>query len=155
MTCPSTETRLLAYLDGDLSPDLRNEVEEHLAGCAKCRELFDTAGETAGALREAPMLEPPDIGWSRLTERMAAGKAPWLKFAAAAAILVVLAGIGILALDRDAPLVRNLEIEVVDAKDHVEAAEAEEILDSHAATSPVGTESPYSMVEGMEVERPK
>ena len=32
---------LSAYLDGELAPDLRAKVADHLAGCTECRELHD------------------------------------------------------------------------------------------------------------------
>ncbi|HEV8630297.1 MAG TPA: zf-HC2 domain-containing protein, partial [Thermoanaerobaculia bacterium] len=54
-TCPEAET-LAAYLDGELFPEERERLEEHLAGCATCSRLIaETAlfagGEVTGGTR--------------------------------------------------------------------------------------------------------
>jgi predicted anti-sigma-YlaC factor YlaD len=41
MTCEAFETRLDALLDGRCSADQWREAEAHLAGCTRCRRVFD------------------------------------------------------------------------------------------------------------------
>jgi predicted anti-sigma-YlaC factor YlaD len=41
MTCEAFETRLDALLDGRCSADQWRETEAHLAGCTRCRRVFD------------------------------------------------------------------------------------------------------------------
>ncbi len=38
MNCRGASRRLSAYIDGQLSPAIRRSVEEHLKGCAECRQ---------------------------------------------------------------------------------------------------------------------
>ena len=40
MNCERTTELLNAYLDGELSPDQRAQVAEHLSGCAACAEAL-------------------------------------------------------------------------------------------------------------------
>lgn len=47
------------YLDGDLSPELRKQVEGHLATCTECREDLEKLKRLAESLRR---LEVPDPG---------------------------------------------------------------------------------------------
>jgi len=50
---------LSSYLDGDLSPQQRDEVEEHLASCAECREELEMLRLTLDALHDLPDLPAP------------------------------------------------------------------------------------------------
>lgn len=53
MECPRASSLLSQYIDGDLSPEVRRMMDEHLAGCEKCsselREIARTV-ETLGSL---------------------------------------------------------------------------------------------------------
>jgi hypothetical protein len=77
MNCPPDET-LAAFADGRLDATARQEVIEHVADCAECRDTILLASELAGA--EANVVRPASFG------RRAA---PLL--AVAAAILLLLA----------------------------------------------------------------
>ena len=50
---------LSAYLDGELSPDERNDVVDHLSGCSECREELGVLDVARTAVRSMPLLEPP------------------------------------------------------------------------------------------------
>jgi len=99
--------RLAAYLDGELSPRERAEVDTHLGGCPACtRELEDLASVDA-AVRALPAEAPPDYFLrfpGRVRARLEAGqrRAAWrlpVWYAAAAAALIV-AVIAPVALER-------------------------------------------------------
>src|ERR1700682_5470969 len=59
---PDAETTLVAYVDGTLDHEEREGVEEHLAGCAVCREdADDLRGARALLLRHTR--PPASAGW--------------------------------------------------------------------------------------------
>jgi hypothetical protein len=114
--CPDDIKTLLSKLvDGELTPDERAQVDEHVAACAPCRELLDlfrknetlvsnALGSEAfgnaviesvvrsirreGPLEADPVAESP-LEWMRTR--------PWLPLSAAAALLV---GLGVLVLSQ-------------------------------------------------------
>jgi hypothetical protein len=60
------------YLLNDLTPDQRQEVETHLAGCAECRDEVDSLREWTEALEavpEAMLLDGPPEGGDLLLQR--------------------------------------------------------------------------------------
>lgn len=59
MNCDELLGSLSAYIDGDLSPDLCEELEKHLAGCENCRVVLNTTKRTID-LVQTP-LEKPDL----------------------------------------------------------------------------------------------
>lgn len=108
MSCgPELELRLSRYVDSELTPEERAEVEQHVGGCEPCRELLSLfqknerllgtalAGETFGNViidsvtrslkgePNPPEAKPVDATlWEKIAAR------PWL--ATAAALLVML-----------------------------------------------------------------
>lgn len=59
MRCDEIRKRLSEYLDGELPPDGKRSVEEHLAGCEGCRRELSELELTLGHLRSLPEVEPP------------------------------------------------------------------------------------------------
>jgi anti-sigma factor RsiW len=53
------EELLSAYLDGEVTPDERAYVEEHLTTCPSCRAEFDEERDVRAAVRELPPVDPP------------------------------------------------------------------------------------------------
>jgi len=54
MNCFTCENNLSAYIDDEVSTDVRREMETHLDGCEKCREEYETmlaTWELAGDMR--------------------------------------------------------------------------------------------------------
>jgi anti-sigma factor RsiW len=101
MTCPNYETMLEAYLDGELPPAEVEQLHRHLEACPECRrelaelrrgiELF-----RAGSLAEPEIALPP--GFAERVAAKAVRPRPgriWTKWMAAAAAVLLVAGIGL------------------------------------------------------------
>jgi len=128
---------LSAYLDDELTPAERAEVDQHLAGCAECRADLDAEAEVRLLVRELPAVDPPFGFYERiLRDGPAAGQAPAkkrrLRFGlvniagAAAAWLVVL---GVVNINTATGSVEPATADFVDAHASVEP-------ELHASESP-------------------
>ena len=53
LACVSGVELLMDYLEGVLSPDLRADVDSHVAGCPKCAAFVASYVETPRIFREA------------------------------------------------------------------------------------------------------
>ena len=101
MNCEEADRFLDAYLDGELEPDKRAELEQHLAGCPECREKLERLRQ----LREfftanAPHYPaPPELKAkvlarlevARRSNFIALVRQPWLYAAALLIVSLVLA----------------------------------------------------------------
>ena len=54
------------FLDGTLSEEFCQEIEEHMAGCEECKIVVDTLGKTILLYRELPQPEMPEDARIRL-----------------------------------------------------------------------------------------
>src|SRR3954454_15479166 len=100
-SCERWREMLSAQLDGEDDPAGRSLVDEHLAGCAGCRQWLDGAA-TVNRLTRIGVGVAPDLSASILA---AAEKSPpRRRFPLAAALYIALAGVGavqlILGLDQ-------------------------------------------------------
>jgi len=59
MTCADIEIALCDYMDGNLAPAERAEVERHISGCALCAELVRDAGAALAFMEHVADVEPP------------------------------------------------------------------------------------------------
>ncbi len=62
--CQAVLSHLNDYIDGELSPELCQELEAHLAVCHNCRVVFDTLNKTlylVHQLRENPPELPETV----------------------------------------------------------------------------------------------
>jgi len=57
--CAELLGSLSSYIDGDLSPDLCDELEKHLAGCTDCQVVLNTTKRTIDLVHTP--LEKPDL----------------------------------------------------------------------------------------------
>ena len=69
--CANLLGSLSEYIDGELSPELCQEIEKHLAGCENCRIVLNTTKRTID-LVHAPIENPdlPDDVRERLFKRL-------------------------------------------------------------------------------------
>lgn len=70
-TCERLLGSLSEYIDGELSPELCQELEKHLAGCENCRVVLNTTKRTID-LVQAPVENPrlPEDVRERLFKRL-------------------------------------------------------------------------------------
>jgi anti-sigma factor RsiW len=107
---------LFDYVEGELSPDRRAELEVHLASCATCAEQVELVQAGMDALRESQLLHLPParreaISTSLPMQRRPPGRSPALSprrllvllapVAAVAAVVVVLVSSGVLETSGD------------------------------------------------------
>lgn len=69
--CAELLGSLSSYIDGDLSPELCQELEKHLDGCEDCRIVLNTTKRTID-LVHSPVEKPelPDDVRERLFKRL-------------------------------------------------------------------------------------
>lgn len=54
VTCQDVLARLSDYLDGEIPPEQRVAIEEHLSACAACFAVADTLRKTVTLYHELP-----------------------------------------------------------------------------------------------------
>ena len=65
MTCRELFERLSEYLDGELPPDVCQEISRHMEGCEPCINFARTLRKTADLCRRLPAgTLPPDLAAS-------------------------------------------------------------------------------------------
>lgn len=57
--CKELLGSLSSYIDGDLSPELCEELEKHLAGCTDCQVVLNTTKRTIDLVHSP--IEKPDL----------------------------------------------------------------------------------------------
>lgn len=73
MTCNEIQSQLSEYVDGELRPETRHEIAEHLQSCLVCRREFKALKAVIAAAGELP--ESTDPGrdlWPAIESRLAA-----------------------------------------------------------------------------------
>ncbi len=77
MNCLQCTDNLTAYLDHELPPGARNEVESHLGSCARCGDELHTLKEAMLFLdSHSKTLAPGPAVWSNVRAQIAALPAP-------------------------------------------------------------------------------
>jgi anti-sigma factor RsiW len=74
MNCADIEILLCDYVDGTLHGTQKSAVEEHLAGCADCREFVQDASGAVEFMSRAANVEPPPELLTRLLFELPAVK---------------------------------------------------------------------------------
>lgn len=107
MDCPTCESLVDAYLDGELPATESAAFEAALASCPKCASRLEEARALSGLLRELPVEPAPDLLRARIDRELRAisakarpevprpaARAPYMKWGAMAASLIVAVSIG-------------------------------------------------------------
>jgi len=76
MKCEDISNELIAYLDRRANSAERRAVEDHLAGCAACRERAEEFRALWGALDGMPVIEPSPGFDARVRQRVTAEPRP-------------------------------------------------------------------------------
>jgi anti-sigma factor RsiW len=150
-----TQFEINDFVDGSLSASARSAVADHLEGCTTCRQLVDDLRELRRAAAGLEPVEPPPQVWTRIekelrlisndsrpaaiqpstaaSRRMLIGRWPTVWLGAAAAVVILAAG---LSLRRgyvaqpgpaapngsDAPTAQSVEAELLLAEQHYQNA---------------------------------
>jgi anti-sigma factor (TIGR02949 family) len=69
-SCEDVRTALSEYLDGNVSPELRRELERHLTECRTCQVLYDTTKKTLQIVTNVGSFEVPEAASERLVKRI-------------------------------------------------------------------------------------
>ena len=69
-SCEAVRAALSNYMDGDVSADLRRELERHLAECRTCQVLYDTTRKTLHIVTNVGSFEVPEAGSEQLVKRI-------------------------------------------------------------------------------------
>ena len=69
-SCEDVRAALSDYVDGDVSPDLRRELERHLSECRTCQVLYDTTRKTLQIVTNVGSFEVPEAASERLVTRI-------------------------------------------------------------------------------------
>lgn len=101
MTCKQTADLVTDYLEGCLTPERRQQVEQHLATCKDCPTYFDQMRQFVNAIPAAKEQAPPVKVPSAILEAFLIGKQPRqarpleLRQIVAVSMVVVIAVLGI------------------------------------------------------------
>jgi anti-sigma factor (TIGR02949 family) len=71
MSCQEIWREISNYIDGDLSPELRAQLEVHLAGCRHCAALLDSTRNVVVLIADERTFELPSGFSERLHARLA------------------------------------------------------------------------------------
>jgi hypothetical protein len=104
--CQDIQPELSAYLDGELTPPQRAEIEAHLASCPRCQEELAELKTLVAGVAALPKLEPAPQFLAEVRRKIARGDKPesktwqdhlfrpvWLKVPLEAAALIVIAAL--------------------------------------------------------------
>ena len=68
--CQQVRRELSNYLEGDLTPELRLQIESHLAGCSHCAAVHDGVRNVVQLLGDGKLLDLPEGFGKRLYKRL-------------------------------------------------------------------------------------
>lgn len=91
MSCDQFKSIMMAYLDGELSPEERSRFERHLADCPRCKRDLSEFTNLKEELAMIRFKEPTDVElaryWRSVYNRLERGIA-WILFSLGAIILL-------------------------------------------------------------------
>ncbi len=77
--CQQVFARLSEYLDGELPPDLCEQMEDHINGCAPCVEFVESLKKTIELTRGLDLAEKPQPLPPESRDRIRAAYQSWLQ----------------------------------------------------------------------------
>ena len=72
LTCEAVEATLPDYLDGTLEAWVRDSIDEHIAGCARCATLVQDLRNNAREAAALPSMLPERDVWTNVAARIGA-----------------------------------------------------------------------------------
>jgi len=66
--CKESIAKMLEYLDGDLSAEMRERLDEHFGGCPPCEDFLKSYRATPTVCRKALAKKMPDEVANKLTD---------------------------------------------------------------------------------------
>ena len=77
MDCKDLNKLFTAYLDGEVTPEEREQIQAHLSTCPHCREELDALAATQNNLRQAlkltaTQITPSPVVWAEIRQRLKA-----------------------------------------------------------------------------------
>ena len=78
MNCETLEELISAYVDGEVSEEERQTVEQHVASCASCRATLQDFSTAQTFVRTLPTFDAPQDFRQRVTERVERKSRFWM-----------------------------------------------------------------------------
>lgn len=72
ITCEEFLAEFGDYLENQVSPEVRKELEEHLSKCRACRVLYDSSRKTVKIVTESNSFELPENVFEPIIDRVMA-----------------------------------------------------------------------------------
>ncbi len=72
--CPEVWKEITNYMEGDLTPEMRERVDRHLKECRHCKAVYDGSQNVVRLLGGKNVLELPPGFSQRLYDRLSAGR---------------------------------------------------------------------------------
>ena len=70
MSCRKLLSEISNYLDGEIEPEARQELEEHIAKCPNCWVIFDTTRKTVQIYQGCEPYPIPETLQTRLQQAL-------------------------------------------------------------------------------------
>jgi anti-sigma factor RsiW len=72
ITCEEFFAEFADYLEGQVSPEVREELEQHLSQCRACHVLYDSSRKTIKIVSESNSFELPQKVFDPIIDRVMA-----------------------------------------------------------------------------------
>jgi anti-sigma factor RsiW len=72
ITCEEFFAEFADYLEGQVSPEVRQELELHLSQCHACHVLYDSSRKTIKIVSESNSFELPQTAFDPIIDRVMA-----------------------------------------------------------------------------------
>jgi anti-sigma factor RsiW len=79
MSCDTMEVLLSAYIDGEVTAEERQTVEQHVAHCESCRVMLQDFSTAQTLVRTLPTFDAPQGFRQRVTERIERTSRIWFR----------------------------------------------------------------------------